>query len=46
MVAFFKCLLKGGHTYGRWWWSDRPEGAHRICECCGAMQKPNKHKTA
>lgn len=38
MVNFLKCLWNGGHIYGRWWWPNRPEAAHRVCECCHAMQ--------
>lgn len=45
MIDFFKCLLKGGHLYGRWWWPTRPEATHRICDECATMQKP-KHRNS
>lgn len=45
MLDFWKCTLKGGHRYGRWWWPNRPEAAHRICESCATMQKPMQRRS-
>lgn len=39
------CLLKGGHRYGRWWWAERPEAAHQLCECCADKRTPKNRKS-
>jgi hypothetical protein len=45
MFDYLKCLFGSGHRYGRWWWIDRPEAAHRICDDCATMQKPEQRKS-
>ncbi len=43
-VLRLRCILmRGGHSYGRWWWPDRAE-AHSLCEECADMRTPqNRH---
>lgn len=44
-VLWLRCVLvRGGHSYGRWWWTDREE-AHCLCEECADMRTPkNRHE--
>lgn len=45
-LSWLDCvLLRGGHSFGRWWWPERPEAAHRLCEDCAAMQTPKNRRS-
>ena len=42
-VFSLRCALaRGGHAYGCWWWPDRPEAAHQICDECAALRTPKQ----
>lgn len=45
MFDWIMCVFfKKGHRYSRWWWENRPEAAHRICEECSCLVTPENRK--
>lgn len=33
-------FFRGGHSFGRRWWANKPELTHRLCEDCADMATP------
>ena len=45
-ILSLKCILiRGGHNFGRWWWVNRPEVAHQLCDDCAVMRDRSNRKS-